>query len=65
MEKKMLIDGMMCAHCKATVEKACKAVPGTVEAVADLAAKRVTVTGTAAPEALKKAIADAGFEVVD
>ncbi len=28
MEKKMLIDGMMCAHCKATVEKALCLVPG-------------------------------------
>lgn len=65
METVIRVNGMMCGHCKASVEKACKAVPGAVEAVADLAAKQVTVTGTASPEALKKAIADAGFEVVD
>ena len=58
------VEGMMCNHCKAAVEKACKAAPGTAEAVADLQAKTVTVTGDASAEALKKAIADAGYEVV-
>lgn len=58
------VEGMMCTHCKAAVEKACKAVPGTADAVADLQAKRVTVTGAASAEALKKAIADAGYKVV-
>lgn len=28
MEKTMQINGMMCNHCKMTVEKAIKAVPG-------------------------------------
>ena len=28
MEKTMQINGMMCNHCKMTVEKALKAVPG-------------------------------------
>lgn len=59
------VEGMMCTHCKAAVEKACRAVPGTEDAVANLQAKNVTVTGTADVEALKKAIADAGYEVVD
>ena len=58
------VEGMMCKHCKAHVEKACKGVTGTVEAVVDLAAKNVTVTGTADIEALKAAIVDAGYEVV-
>lgn len=58
------VEGMMCPHCKARVEKACKAVPGTLDAVADLAAKTVAVTGTADAEALKKAVTDAGYEVV-
>jgi copper chaperone CopZ len=55
---------MMCPHCKAIVEKVCKAVPGTVDAVVDLQAKNVTVTGNADVDALKKAIIDAGYEVV-
>ena len=59
------VNGMMCPHCKAMVEKVCKAVPGTVDAVVDLQAKNVTVTGDADVAALKKAITDAGYDVVD
>ncbi|MBQ8359712.1 MAG: heavy metal translocating P-type ATPase [Oscillospiraceae bacterium] len=58
------VEGMMCPHCKARVEQVCKAIPGTVDAVVDLQAKNVTVTGDAVVEALKKAITDAGYEVV-
>ena len=64
MEAVIFVEGMMCPHCKARVEKVCKAVPGSVDAVVDLQAKNVTVTGTADVEALKKAITDAGYEVV-
>ena len=59
------VNGMMCPHCKAMVEKVCKAVPGTQDAVVDLMAKNVTVTGEADVAALKKAITDAGYEVVE
>ncbi len=65
METVIKVEGMMCNHCKAHVEKACKSVPGTTDAVVDLAAKNVTVTGTASAEDLKKAIVDAGYEVID
>jgi copper chaperone CopZ len=47
------------------VEKVCKAVPGTTEAVVDLQAKNVTVQGDADVAALKKAIIDAGYEVIE
>ena len=57
------VEGMMCPHCQAMVEKVCKAVPGTENAVVDLKAKNVTVTGNADIDALKKAIRDAGYEV--
>ena len=59
------VEGMMCTHCKAMVEKVCKAVPGTLDAVVDLQAKTVTVTGEASVDALKKAILDAGYEVIE
>ena len=65
METVILVNGMMCPHCKARVEQVCKAVPGTVDAVVDLQAKNVTVTGDADVSALKKAITDAGYEVVE
>ena len=56
MEITLKIEGMMCPHCKAMVEKVCKAVPGTVDAVVDLTAKNVTVTGDGDVAALKQAI---------
>lgn len=59
------VEGMMCAHCKAMVEKVCSSVPGAEAASVDLQAKTVTVTGSAAPEALKKAITDAGYRVAE
>ena len=59
------VEGMMCPHCKAMVEKVCKAVPGTADAVVDLQAKNVTVRGDADVVALKKAIVDAGYEVIE
>ena len=64
METVINVNGMMCPHCKAMVEKVCKSVPGTVDAVVDLQAKNVTVTGEADVAALKQAIVDAGYEVV-
>ena len=59
------VNGMMCGHCKAHVEAACKGVPGVADAVVSLEDKNVTVTGDADLAALKKAIADAGYEVVE
>ena len=59
------VEGMMCGHCKMHVENACKGVPGVTDAVVDLAAKNVTVTGNADLAALKAAITEAGYQVVD
>ena len=59
------VNGMMCSHCTASVEQACLKVPGTLSAVASLEEKNVTVTGTADYEALKKAIIDEDYEVVE
>jgi Cu+-exporting ATPase len=65
METIIKVEGMMCTHCKARVESVCKAIAGTQDAVVDLQKKTVTVTGNANPEELKKAIIDAGYEVVE
>ena len=64
METIIKVNGMMCPHCKARVESVCKGVAGTTDAVVDLQAKQVSVTGNANIEELKKAITDAGYEVV-
>ncbi len=64
METVIYVNGMMCVHCKARVEKVCKAIPGVVDAVVDLQAKNVTITGDADIAAVKQAIIDADYEVV-
>ena len=64
METVIKVEGMMCVHCKARVEAVCKAVPGATDAVVDLQEKQVRVMGNASVEALKKAISEAGYEVI-
>ena len=64
METVIKVEGMMCPHCKARVESVCKGISGTVDAVVDLEKKQVTVTGNASVDELKKAIVDAGYEVI-
>ncbi len=60
------VNGMMCEHCKATVEKVTKAVEGVSNSIVNLDAKNVTIEyadGTDLDK-VKKAITDAGYEVV-
>ena len=66
MEKKLLVEGMMCNHCKATVEKALSGVPGVTSAVVDLEAKTATVvlSEDVADSALFDAVKAKGFEPV-
>jgi len=65
MEVVIKVEGMMCSHCKARVESVCKAIAGVQDAVVDLQAKTVTVTGNADVAALKKAITDADYQVIE
>ena len=60
----MLIDGMKCMHCKASVEKALKGVAGVTEAEVDLDAKtaRIILDEEVADDALMAAVKDKGFE---
>ena len=44
MEKILHVEGMMCMHCKASVEKVLSAVPGVTAVVVDLDAKTAAVT---------------------
>ena len=59
------VGGMMCSHCTAAVERACKGVPGVESAVANLEEKNVTVIGDADVEELKKAIREADYEILE
>lgn len=65
MELKLFVEGMMCAHCKAHVEEACKSVSNVDNAVASLDNKEVVVTyhDNVSVDDLKAAIIKAGYEV--
>jgi Cu+-exporting ATPase len=63
MEKKVVIEGMMCAHCQDHVSKALNALPGVTAAV-DLDSKTATVTGPVSDEAITAAVTQAGYQVV-
>lgn len=64
MEQIIRVEGMMCPHCQARVESACKNVSGVTDAVVDLQKKQVTVYGKGNAEEIKAAIIAAGYEVV-
>ena len=59
------IEGMTCRHCQAHVEKALLAVAGVQGVEVSLENKCAAVSGTADMAALKKAVVDAGYEVID
>ena len=63
--KTMTIEGMMCTHCSGRVESALNAIDG-VSAKVDLEKKTAAVTLSAdvADEVLRRAVTDAGYEVV-
>ena len=63
MEKKVIIEGMMCMHCRAHAEKALNAIEGATATV-DLESKTAIVTGDVSDDAIRAAIADAGYQVV-
>ena len=65
METVINVNGMMCTHCKARVEEISKGISGVENAVVDLQAKTVTITGAADIAEVKKEIAAGGYEVVE
>ncbi len=66
MEKRMLVEGMKCMHCKAGVEQALKAVEGVTEAEADLETKavRIAMEKDVADGLLMEAVRQKGFKPV-
>ncbi len=64
--KRVVLDipGMNCSLCPISVRKAAERVPGVSDARADLASKTAEVTfdpQRATPEAIAKAVSDAGY----
>ena len=66
MKKVLIVDGMMCAHCQAHVQKALAGVEGVTEAVVDLESKKATVTlaQDVADQTLMDAVTEAGYTPV-
>lgn len=65
METVLKIEGMMCEHCKARVEKALREVAGVTDVAVKLKKKTATVSGTAAYDDLVSAVTDAGYKVCE
>lgn len=59
---KYTVTGMSCAACQARVEKAVNGVPGVRACSVSLLTNSMGVEGTAAPEAVMKAVRDAGYD---
>ena len=55
------VTGMSCAACSARVEKAVRKVPGVTSCAVSLLTNSMGVEGTAAPEAVIRAVQEAGY----
>ncbi len=66
MTKVMTIEGMMCAHCTGRVQKALEEIQGVGAVNVSLEDKTATVEldGAVTDEALKAAVSEAGYEVI-
>lgn len=56
------VPDMSCGHCVATIEKAVRSVDASAAVSTDLAAKSVAIESPADAEAIRAAIAEAGYE---
>lgn len=59
----LMIEGMSCQHCVASVTKALQAVPGVESAQVSLEQARATVSGSAPRQELVDAVVRAGYVV--
>ncbi len=58
------VPGVSCEHCRAAIAGEVEHVPGVTSVEVDLAAKRVTVTGSGLDDAaLRAAIDEAGYDI--
>ena len=59
------VAGMTCEHCVRSVTEEVSEVPGVTAVDVDLAGGRLTVTGAADDDAIRAAVAEAGYQVVE
>ncbi|HBK58402.1 MAG: heavy-metal-associated domain-containing protein [Rectinema sp.] len=65
MRKLLKIEGMSCGHCVMHVQSALESIPGVKSAKVDLLERQALVEGDALDDqALRAAVADAGYRVV-
>ncbi|MGN1295674.1 MAG: heavy metal translocating P-type ATPase [Bacilli bacterium] len=66
MEKVIKVEGMMCMHCKARVEKEIQKVENVVSVEANLATKEVSISyeGSLDLDEVKKVVTEAGYQVL-
>ncbi len=57
------VSGMTCQHCVASVTEEVSEVPGVEAVQIDLEAGLLTVTGDADDDAIRAAVAEAGYQV--
>lgn len=63
MKKEIKIDGMHCEHCAAAVEKALSSLDGVKKVKVKLEKGLAKLDGEVSDEAVKAAVAEAGFTV--
>jgi copper chaperone CopZ len=63
MIREYAVVGMSCEHCVSAVREELERVPGVAGVQVDLSAGRVRVEGEVSEPAVRRAIAEAGYEV--
>ena len=66
MEETLKVKGMMCAHCKARVEKEIQKVENVISVEANINTKEVVIVyeGSLNLDEVKKVVIEAGYEVL-
>jgi copper chaperone len=59
------VTGMTCEHCVRSVTEEVSEVPGVTAVDVDLDSGRLTVTGAADDSAVRAAVVEAGYQVVE
>jgi copper chaperone len=57
------VSGMSCTHCVLSVREQVSEVAGVRDVDVDLESGRLTVTGHVSDDAVRRAVADAGYEM--
>ncbi len=63
-ETTYLVEGMTCGHCELSVREEVEELDGVASAAADHASGRLVVRGRVAEDAVRDAVAAAGYRVV-